>query len=104
MIGSTKRNRKRLSTEARKTIKNYRTLQKRLKSRCGVCGRKPSWYSRFHVHHLFPVALFPEEQANARTFRWCHAKCHLIVGHGGKWNQYQSRFDDVSDLIREGLG
>ena len=100
---SIKRNGRRLSPEARKKIKEYRKLQKKLKSSCVVCGRKPSWWSRFHIHHLFPVKLFPKEQANPATFRWCHAKCHLIVGHGGNWKQYQPEFDNISDQIKNGL-
>ena len=102
-MGSLFRNKVRGSTETRKAIKSFRKLKKRQKAPCVVCGRDWKWYARFHAHHLFPVKLFPEQAANSETFRWVHAKCHLVVGHGGSWKNYQSQFDSLADLTRAGL-
>jgi len=97
------RNGIRESPEVRRAVRIFRKLQKKLKSSCVVCGRPYHWWNVFHVHHKFPVSIFPEQAANAKTFRWCHSKCHLIVGHGGEWSRYQSEFDEVTILMKVGL-
>ena len=93
----------RLSPEARRAVRIYRKVRKRLRAPCDVCGRRWRWWSRFHVHHKYPVRAYPEEASNARTFRWVHARCHLVVGHGGKWDRYQEKFDEACDLLKQGL-
>lgn len=102
-MGSRSRNGVRESKEVRKAIRTYRKEMKRQKVCCWVCGREWKWYSRFHVHHLYPVSYFPYEAANVETFRWVHSKCHLIVGHGGNWSNYQLKFDELADLTKKGL-
>ena len=102
-MGSRSRNGVLEAAEVRRVVRIYRKVQVKLRSSCVVCGRRWRWWSRFHVHHKFPVARFPEEAANARTFRWVHARCHLVVGHGGRWSRYQAKFDEVCNLLTEGL-
>ena len=102
-MGYAGRNGVRASSEVRRAIRAYRKEKTSLRAPCVACGRSWRWYRRFHVHHLFPVGRFPERAADEETFRWVHAKCHLVVGHGGVWGNYQSKFDELADLLRSGL-
>ena len=98
-----KRNGVRQSKEVRRAVRKFKKLHNRTRQPCAVCGRGWKWYSRFHVHHLFPVSRFPDRAADEETFRWVHAKCHLVVGHAGDWSNYQSRFDELAEMTHSGL-
>jgi hypothetical protein len=102
-MGFKRRNGIRSIPEVRRAMRAYRKLKKGQRAPCVVCGRDWKWYGRFHVHHLYPVSYFPEKAADEAGYRWVHSKCHLVVGHGGKWSSYQSRFDELAELTRAGL-
>jgi len=53
---------------------------------CAACGGK----RLLEVHHLIPVSFCPDlEQDKSNLLTLCeYNRCHLIVGHGGNWADF----------------
>lgn len=64
---------------------------------CVFCDRKATV-----VHHIYPVAYFPDREMSDGWWASCCAKCHLYVAHGGNWSNYlpAPQFWIVAEAIR----
>lgn len=63
--------------------------------KCVWCRKKATT-----VHHVNPVARFPEQELNPDNLASMCKRCHFVIGHMCNWNDYNKRFWETVEAGR----
>jgi 5-methylcytosine-specific restriction endonuclease McrA len=52
------------------------------------------------VHHIEPFHVNPSRELDPSNFATCCTRCHLLVGHLGRWDSWNREFLRIAREIR----